>query len=704
MRRLRAQIPVFFLLCLLAAIANAQNQTLQLGTPIERQLSAGEAHTFTVSLEENTLLQLVVEQRGIDVIVKVASPEGKSLGDFDSPNGTDGPENVSFVAVTAGVYRVTVAPLNQEVPTGRYVIKIVEQRQATEEELKNSKNQEANKAKGLALLADIEDIIAEIRLPQTRIRAQFQAAQLLWDSDEKRATKYMNDAIVGIKEFIATIDAGSQNYARYYGAISQLRYEIAEMLARRDPDAALSFIHSTKLPPNPYGNQREQALQDAGLELEIGNNLIAKDPQRALKVARQSLKTGYSPNLVSTVSALRQKDAEVAAQLANEIVGKLRKEQLLNHQEAAQLTINFLQLCRTSPRRIQINYGSGAIVRMGSGWEEASESFLPEGVCRELFQKAFDEAQSYQQANNNVYSPQRNAAWSLYSGLQGYGPDLDRIIPGAAATIEKKLAEMNEAANQQGSYAPYQNTINTGSTETALEAIQKAPQELRDQLYAQLANRLAGSGDTARAKQILNDNITNPFQRRQQIANIEQQELYQAMAKGKVDEALKAISALKTPRERANMLMQVARQIGPGLKRSAAINLLEQARGLLGPSAQAQDQDQMNALLELARAFSRYDTKRAFEIVDPLVDQLNDICAAARTLEGFGVEFYEDEELDLQNGSSVANLAIQMSGALGTLATTNFDRAKQASDRFRLPEVRLRAYLEIAQQTIQGVR
>jgi hypothetical protein len=32
----------------------------------------------------------------------------------------------------------------------------------------------------------------------------------------------------------------------------------------------------------------------------------------------------------------------------------------------------------------------------------------------------------------------------------------------------------------------------------------------------------------------------------------------------------------------------------------------------------------------------------------------------------------------------------------------NFERATAASDRLRLPEVRLRAYMEIAQHTIQA--
>ncbi|HEX5833082.1 MAG TPA: hypothetical protein VFY34_04475, partial [Pyrinomonadaceae bacterium] len=235
----------------------------------------------------------------------------------------------------------------------------------------------------------------------------------------------------------------------------------------------------------------------------------------------------------------------------------------------------------------------------------------------------------------------------------------------------------------------------------ALQLIEKVPEEMRESLYTQLANNAASRGEGARARQILSEHISNPFQLRQAMFNVDLQEMYQFINRGKVEDALRAIAALRTPSERGHLLSQIARQIGLGYKRAAALNLLEQARAMLAPGVHAQDQQQMNGLLEIARAFSRYDSKRAFEIVEPLVDQLNDICTAARTLEGFGQENYQDDELDMLNGNSIGNLATQMTGALGALALTNFERAKSSADRLRLPEVRLRAYLDIAQHTIQ---
>jgi len=106
-----------------AAQGQAGSTSLQIGTAIERTLTAGQSHRYTINLEEDQIAQIVVDQRGIDVIVRVFSPGGRRLGEFDTPNGTQGPENVTVIAETAGAYRIEVAPLSgYENPSGRYEI------------------------------------------------------------------------------------------------------------------------------------------------------------------------------------------------------------------------------------------------------------------------------------------------------------------------------------------------------------------------------------------------------------------------------------------------------------------------------------------------------------------------------------------------------------------------------------------------------
>ncbi|HET6977800.1 MAG TPA: PPC domain-containing protein [Pyrinomonadaceae bacterium] len=694
MGRLRALLLLPFFICASLTIQAQGLTQLQMSTPIERTLGTGQTQAFIVTVEANNFVQFVVEQRGIDVVVRLFSPEGKALGEFDSPNGNDGPEHVSFVAVMPGTYRIDVSPLDPaNASSGRYQIKILEMRAATEQEIKASENLEDVKAKGIALLLELDDAIAQIKSPITRINAQILASQLLWEPEQKRASKYLTDAANGVKELIASVDANDPEYANQYGLISQVRFEMTNMLVQRDPEAALSFLYSTVPPPNPYSNPREQASQESSLELSIANQLVQKDPNRALQLARKNLKTRPTANLLTTLGMLKQQNPDLAAEFANEIATRLINEKLLKNLEATNLAMGLLRSGLRSGRRpvnnAQSNYA-----------QPKPATLLSDTQYRDLIQKMASEAFSFSQPPSQTYVPERDAAWNLLSGLQQLGSEGDNLIPGGTAAVEKKL---NELSNQRLS-RPNQSQVVIGNTpvDTVLEGIDKAPQEQREQLYLELAGREASTGEFSRARQIVNERVTNFFQRRNALTNMDQQEIYRAMSKGKVDEALRIISGFRTPRERAAQLAQIANQIGPGQKRANAINLLEQARAMLAPSVEAQDQEQMNALFEIARAFTRYDSKRSFEIVEPLIDQINELCAAARTLEGFGFDNFSDDELNIQSGNSIGQMVKRMSNSLGTLAVTNFERAKADADRLRLPEARLSAYLDIAQQAIRG--
>jgi len=687
MGRLRALLllPLFIFASL---PAHAQTQ-LQLNTPIDRTIGPGQTQEFSLTLEVNAWVLFVVEQQGIDLYVKVYSPEGKALGDFDSPNGSDGPEPVSFVAATAGNYRIVVSPLDRVgTNSGHFQIKILELRAATEQEIKNSQGQQIIKAKGVALLLDLEETIAQIQSPITRIKAQVLAAQLLFDPEPKRASKYLTDAANGVKELIASIDANDSDYSNQFAYISELRFQMTRLLAQRDPEAALSFLYSTVPPPNPYSNKREQMSQEGMMELSIANQVAVNDPKRALQIARRNLKTGVSSNLMSTVATLRQKDPDAAAELANDIAEKALSEKVLKSSDVANAVASLLFASKRPERRVASNYAP-----------PKDTGLLTDTHYRDLLQKAVAEALSYSVPSSQGYNPEREAAATLLRGLLHLGSDLDTMTSGGAAALDKKLKEVY--GPQAAGPDQYQLAIANSSVDSALETIEKAPPEQREQLYLQLVNREASNGDTARARQLLKL-VPTPYQQRNALKNIDQQEIYRAMAKGRVDEALRLISALPTPRERAARLSEIAGQIGPGLKRAAAITLLEQARAMLGPSLQAHDQDHMNALFEIARVFARYDSKESFEIVDPLIDQLNELCTAARTLEGFGSSNFDDEELNMQNGGNVAQEVARLSQVLGTLGVTNFERAKQDADRLRLPEVRLHVYLEIATQAITG--
>lgn len=692
------------LLLLLSFVFNASKngaaQTaatpLQLGTPIERTLSAGQTHTYEVTLEQDQLVQLVVDQRGIDVVVRVFSPAGKRLGEFDSPNGADGPENVTVIADAAGAYRIDVAPLDQNDATrpGRYEIKIVELRKATEEELQAGKNQEVLKAKGVELLIQTSQDLPQLRRPQTRARFQIKAAQLFWSSDEKRASKLMEQAIESVKEFIAGIDPEQDYYENFQLAL-QMRREVIDVLTTHDPEMALNFLRATRtlsLPPEMQN--RGQGNQELELELALVGQIAATDPKRAFQMAEDTLKRGYPSTLVDTLYRLRPKEPELAAKLAHDIVTKLASEKLLKYPEAAYLAMGFLHLLRPGRRP-----------PTGGGDDLPKTSLISDDEYRDLLRNITAEVLGYSSPGLNVYSPEGNAAQNLLNALKEMGAELERNVPGSAAAIDKKYAELvNRNVGPIQVMQQAQAAVSSGSVDSALETAAQAPREIRDQLYQQVANKAAATGDLARARQIINEHVTNPMQRQQSLKNLSLQAINGAIARGKVDEALRNLSNYRPARERAQILSQIVNQIGPGQKKATALQYLEQARSILDPSPQAEDQDDMRALLEIGRAFSKYDSNRAFEIVEPLVAQFNQISDSAVAMNGFGQKYYQDGELIMTNGNAVAELANQLSTVLATLATTNFERAKTATERIHLTDARIQAYLAIAQQTIEGAK
>jgi CHAT domain-containing protein/Tfp pilus assembly protein PilF len=104
---------------------------LEAGKPIEQELAGGQAHHYKITIEAGQYMDLIVDQRGIDVVVTLFDPENKKLIEIDSPNGPNGPEPVSMIADASGSYRLEVRSLEKAAAAGRYEVKIADLRTAT---------------------------------------------------------------------------------------------------------------------------------------------------------------------------------------------------------------------------------------------------------------------------------------------------------------------------------------------------------------------------------------------------------------------------------------------------------------------------------------------------------------------------------------------------------------------------------------------
>ncbi|HEV7684034.1 MAG TPA: hypothetical protein VGO68_18020, partial [Pyrinomonadaceae bacterium] len=593
--------------------AKAQAPTaLQSGKAIELTLASGQSHSFTLNLEPNQFAQLVVDQRGIDVIVRIFSPDGKSLGEFDSPNGKEGPENFSLTSVDAGAYRIEVSPLGQLVdpPPGRYEIKVLEVRAATEQELEVIKNQEAFKVRALGLLSQVADSVSQLRVLRTRVKTKLQTAELLWPSNEKVATRLLAEAVDEVKEFLTNPDLG-EDYYQNYSLGMQLRSEVLNAVAQHDPELALGFLRSTRQLAAPEAEPGQGAMESQ-LELTLANQVIAKDPKIAVQIAQESLKKGHSPNIIEIIVRLRASEPEQAAQLAKDLAAKLLTEKLLKDPEAATLAVSLLRTAHAPVVRFP------PFPTTSTPQSKTEVPLLSERDYKDLFEKALNEALSLSATSSDEYSPEKSAAQTILSALKSsMSSELTTYAPGNVAAVDKKIAELTDPEEDEsaGSWQKYQEKIEAGTMEAAMEEVAHAPEEMKETLGQIVVQKAISTGDFARARQLVKDTVSHPMQRRQVMSQLEWLEILQDASKGKIDEALRAVANLRASRRRATLISQIVNLIGPGLTTAKSVELLEQARSLVSSSGRVENQDQMSALLEIARVLSRYDAKRAFEVV-----------------------------------------------------------------------------------------
>src|SRR5437868_4016231 len=76
---------------------------LKQGQVIERELAGGEAHTYRVAVASGQYLKAVVEQKGIDVVVRLFGTDSQKMAEVDN-NPAVGMESVAAVAEASGNY------------------------------------------------------------------------------------------------------------------------------------------------------------------------------------------------------------------------------------------------------------------------------------------------------------------------------------------------------------------------------------------------------------------------------------------------------------------------------------------------------------------------------------------------------------------------------------------------------------------------
>ncbi|MGA9768014.1 MAG: CHAT domain-containing tetratricopeptide repeat protein [Blastocatellia bacterium] len=112
-----------------------ENEQLEPGKPVERELAGREIDSYRVILREGQFLHVTVSPQEAGMVMTLLGPDGKQVTEMSSQNSTQG-LMLRAIATVAGDYRLQLRLRNEQSQPERYVIKIEELRVATPQDRK----------------------------------------------------------------------------------------------------------------------------------------------------------------------------------------------------------------------------------------------------------------------------------------------------------------------------------------------------------------------------------------------------------------------------------------------------------------------------------------------------------------------------------------------------------------------------------------
>ncbi len=569
------------------------------------------------------------------------------------------------------------------------------------------------------IVAMLDRTIADIgalRLAQNRAVVYALAGDIYWRYDTKRARELFRSGSTELVTYNVEVEREKLEAAinppgQEFFDPNDPRFEFLNLVGSRDAELALEIMAQTRplaiaeamakiaqqipspggtggmsagsgtgiAPPNNYDPDRMRATQEINLEQQLTTRAALTDPDKAAKAIKDSLAKGISMNVISLLQVVLQKDEKRAADLAGDVVAKITGTDLTRTNEDLNGAVSFLQFMARPPQPVN-----------------------PANRYR-LF--AFTEAQAkevaYKLANTFLQaSPPAFVTNSLGRAL----PALEKLVPEKALILKQKDAQNKKTAAANAAKSgqpPARQWDPNGTPEEIIAAAARMPNP-RDRTapYQSAVNKMFQFNDEARAKRIA-DSIPDEKMRAQALDRLETMRIGRLTSEGKLDEARASIAALTSKRTQIQRLVQLAMQF----HRKNNPKDIETAGGLMAEAKLLtrefpEDEDELGDYMELVRGYAAVEPDVAFRMIEPLMDQFNEMVQATAVLSRYNKRdrtFKKGEMVMRINGGGSGILAFRYVQQIQLLAKADLERMNILTDRFQRNDARMLMKLYVMQ-------
>ena len=569
----------------------------------------------------------------------------------------------------------------------------------TESKTEKENEQKKMEEQVLKMLDQAVGDAATLRLPQNRAMVYAIAGDLYWKFDEKHARELFrssaNDIMAANVEAERDKKANDDPYANIFD-FNDIRSQILPMIAKHDADLALEMLAQTRpaklaeeltkaTQPNNkqddggylnFNPEQYRVRQEIALEQSFAVLAAEQNPDKAIKLIKDSLAKGISWNVLPLLQKLNKKDEKKATQLADDVIGKIVDTDLTKKKDDLDAAIRFL-LYATNPNAPK---------------ETKEKPFkFTDSQLKDLAGKIAD---TFLKPSNSL---------EMMVGMSRAMSSLEKIVPEKSAMLKQKQTEaMKNMPPEVKRFQQQEKIWNQNSTpEDILAELPKLNEYEKISAYQSINNKLGQMDDEARAKKII-EQIPDEKARADASEQFESGKISRLAKEGKLDEAKKLIGNLGKKKTQIQKLVALAMEFqkkATEKDHETAVNLMKDAKALA--NEYPEDEDELNDLMEIVKGYATIDSNEAFRIFDPIVDQINDFVQASAILSKYNKRdqnFKKTELLMRVNGNTYNGLMLfRYIPQIQLLGKADLNRMITLSDKFQRNDARIIVKLFVAQ-------
>lgn len=568
----------------------------------------------------------------------------------------------------------------------------------TESPSEKEKKQKELQKNVLEMLDQAVGDAATLKLPQNRAIVFAIAGDLYWKFDEKRARELFRSS--GNDIIVANIEAEKEKretddpYAQLFES-NDVRNQILPMIAKHDADLALELLVQTRTAkmtealakasdPNAkqdggmlnFNPEQFRVQREIALEQQFAVLAAEQNPDKAIKLIKESLVKGISWNVLPLLQKINRKDEKKATALADDVVRKITDTDLTKKREDLNAAIRFLQF--------------------------ANNPNAAKPTKEKLFKFTDAQLRSIADKLINTFMQPSNSL-EMTMGLSLVMKDLEKIAPEKVPLLKQKQTEaMKNMPPELKRFQQQEKLWNQNSTpEDIIAELPKLNEFEKIQAYQSLTYKIGQIEDEARAKKLI-EQIPDEKTRQNALEQFESARITHAAKDGKLDEAKKLIGNLSKKKTQIQKLVALAMEFhkkATEKDRETAVGLMKDAKALA--NEYPEDEDELDDLMEIVKGYAVINPNEAFRIFDPIVDQINDFVQATAILSKYNKRNrnFKKGELIMKTGgySWEGLLLFRYVNQIQLLGKADLNRMNLFSNKFTRNDARTIVKLFVAQ-------